>query len=88
MDIEFEIDQIKSRNVRVEAEKAWETSIFRKLCILLLTYFLVMILMAVIGIEKPYVAALVPSLGFFLSTLGLGFLKNFWICKVYKGRDL
>jgi len=36
--LEQEIQTIQQRNARVEVDKAWETSIFRKVSIALLTY--------------------------------------------------
>jgi len=84
MNIEDELQEIKARNVRVEADKAWETSHFRKIIIVAATYFLVFLLMLVIGVEKPYLGALVPTLGFYVSTLSLEFAKSFWLEKIHK----
>ena len=36
-----EINAIKARNNRVEKDKAWETSWIRRICIAILTYFVV-----------------------------------------------
>jgi len=82
-DLRKEIEAIKERNKKVEVDKAWETSTFRKVSIVLVTYFLATILMWVIGVEQPYISALIPTLGFFLSTLSLSFLKNFWKSKIH-----
>ena len=43
MDLEKEIEQIKLRNKKVEIDKAWETSRTRKICIMILTYIVVII---------------------------------------------
>ena len=37
MELEKEIEEIKKRNIRVEKDKAWETSFTRKVCIAILT---------------------------------------------------
>lgn len=79
-----EIKKIKERNTRVEVEKAWETSKFRILCVATLTYLMIALLMHVIGVEKPYIAALVPTAGFLISTLSLQFAKRVWIKYFYK----
>ena len=42
-DLEKEIENIKSRNKRVELDKKWETSLTRKICICVLTYIVVII---------------------------------------------
>ena len=41
MELEKEIEEIKKRNIRVEKDKAWETSFTRKVCIAILTYIVV-----------------------------------------------
>ena len=41
--LETEIEQIKERNKRVELDKKWETSWTRKICIMILTYIVVII---------------------------------------------
>ena len=43
MKIEEEINNIKERNKRVELDKKWETSWTRKICIMILTYIVVII---------------------------------------------
>ena len=40
-DLENEIEKIKERNARVEKDKAWETSWTRRICIMILTYVVV-----------------------------------------------
>jgi hypothetical protein len=84
MDIEREIAVLQERNARVEADKAWETSAARKLCLVVLTYILACLLMGASGVERPYIGALVPTLGFYLSTLSLGFAKSLWIKNRYQ----
>lgn len=75
------IKKIEQRNQRVELDKAWEGSATRKLLILLLTYLVIGMYMWSIGIEKPHIQAIIPSLGFVLSTLTIPFAKRLWIHK-------
>lgn len=82
-DLETRIKQIEQRNKRVEADKAWETSLTRKLAIVILTYLTMTLVMTSLNIAKPFLNALVPTLGFFLSTLSLPFIKNLWIKHFY-----
>jgi len=42
-ELEKRISKIEERNERVELDKAWETSWTRKLCIMILTYIVVII---------------------------------------------
>jgi hypothetical protein len=46
MDIESEIQKIKERNARVEADKAWETSKTRRLAIAVFTYIVAVFLLS------------------------------------------
>jgi hypothetical protein len=72
------IEKIEARNRRVEADKAWEGSFTRKLLIIFLTYFTIGSYMGLIGVKDPHIQAVIPSLGFTLSTLTLSFAKEVW----------
>lgn len=79
MDLEKEIEQIKSRNKKVELDKAWETSWTRKICIMILTYIVVIIYSYVIkNTDNIFLSSLVPVIGFTLSTLSLKGVRNLW----------
>lgn len=79
MNIEKEIELIKERNQRVEADKAWETSIFRTALIAVVTYVVVAVFLYVVGVQNFLLSALVPAIGFYLSTKSLPFVKDWWI---------
>jgi hypothetical protein len=83
-DLQTEINLLKQRNIRVEGDKAWETSKVRRVCIVIITYILATLFMWVIGVEKPYIASFIPTLGFFLSTLSLKFVQSYWVKSIYK----
>ena len=69
-DLEKQIKDIQARNKRVEMDKAWETSTLRKLCIAILTYFVVVLYSYLIRkIDNVWLSSLVPVIGFTLSTL-------------------
>lgn len=76
--IEDELKLIKERNVRVEADKAWERSIFRVASITIITYIIAGLALYAIGNEYPLRNAFIPALGYFLSTQSLLFLKRRW----------
>lgn len=79
MDIEKEIEQIKQRNKRVELDKAWETSWTRRICIMILTYIVVIIYSYVIrNFDNIFLSSLVPVIGFTLSTLSLKLIRKIW----------
>ena len=78
--LEERVRQLEDRNRRVEKDKAWETSWTRRLSIAVVTYLtIVAYLHYVIHNGDPWVNALVPVIGFFLSTLTVSQLKRFWI---------
>lgn len=79
MDIEKEIQQIHKRNKRVEAEKAWEISSFRIVLICIITYITTATVFAAISVKLYLLNALIPTIGFFLSTQSLPPIKKWWI---------
>ena len=79
MDLEKEIQAIKERNKKVEIDKAWETSSFRKVVIAFLTYLVIVIFFFGAGLPNPFVNAIVPAIGFVLSTLSLPIFKKIWL---------
>lgn len=79
--IEERNDEILLRNKKVELDKAWETSWTRRLLIILFTYLSISLYLKYIVGINPWVNALVPSIGFLLSTLTLPFFKELWLKK-------
>lgn len=78
-ELEKEIKLIKERNKRVELDKKWETSITRRICIMILTYVLVVIYSYIIKkTNNIFFSSLVPVIGFFLSTLSLKLIRKVW----------
>ena len=79
MDIENEIKKIQERNKRVELDKSWETSWTRKICIMILTYIVVITYSYLIR-KYDYIVltSLVPVIGFTLSTLSLKVVRKVW----------
>ena len=80
-----EIESIKKRNKRVEIDKAWELSLTRRLIIALMTYIIIVVFLWSINAPRPYLNAIVPSIGFVLSTLTLPIFKKLWIREIYRG---
>lgn len=78
-ELEEEIVKIKERNKKVELDKAWETSWTRKICIMILTYIVVIIYSYVIRkFDNIFLSSLVPVIGFTLSTLSLSLVRKIW----------
>jgi hypothetical protein len=78
------IEKIEERNKAVEINKAWETSIFRRFLLMIFTYLTIGIYLNAISVNDPWLNAIVPSIGFMLSTLSLPFFKKTWEKYIYK----
>ncbi len=76
--LEREVREIQSRNKRVEEDKRWETSGTRKILLMAFTYSGIGLYMYAIGIDRPWMNAIIPTIGFFLSTLTLPFFRSLW----------
>ncbi len=76
---EARLKDIEARNRRVEADKAWETSWTRRGLIALFTYLALGLYLWAIRIPRPWLNAIVPTVGFLLSTLTLPWFKRLWL---------
>lgn len=84
LQLEKEIDKIKDRNKRVEIEKEWETSWTRRIIIILVTYAVISLVFIFMGTSDPFKNAIIPSIGFIISTLSGPFIKNIWLKRIRK----
>lgn len=73
------VQKLEARNQRVESDKSWETSWTRRLSIMLLTYTVVATYLHFVVHISPWINALVPVIGFLLSTLTLSAVKKLWL---------
>jgi hypothetical protein len=78
-ELEKEIEKVKVRNKRVEADKAWETSFTRRVLVAVLTYFVIVLFFYFAELPKPFINSIVPALAFLLSTMTLSFFKKIWL---------
>lgn len=77
-DVRREVAALKERNARVEADKAWETSLSRAVCVSLLIYATVALALLAIGNENPFLNALIPVTGFVISLQSLPVVERKW----------
>lgn len=82
--LEKEIEEIKNRNLRVESDKAWETSYSRRTLLVIFTYLAIGFYLQAIGIRNPWMNAIVPAIAFMLSTVTLPFFKRMWLKYFYE----
>jgi hypothetical protein len=77
-DLEMRVAAIEFRNARVELDKKWETSWTRRISITILTYLVVAAYLVFIHKDKAFLNAVVPAIGYFLSTLVLRQIRHVW----------
>lgn len=83
MELEERVKQIEERNKRVELDKKWETSWTRRICIMILTYIIVIIYSYLVrNYDNILLSSLVPVIGFGLSTLSLKLIRKIWESKL------
>ncbi len=75
-ELEKRIEDIENRNKRVEGDKAWKTSSLRKALIVLLTYVFAVLYLKIADTTNPFFGAVVPWVGFYLSTQTLSVIKK------------
>lgn len=78
-EIENDIITIKERNVRVELDKAWERSWVRRITIMVLTFIIASIWLVIIDETNVLLKAIVPTLGYLLSTLSIPIVRKIWM---------
>lgn len=78
-ELEKKIIEIEKRNKRVELDKKWETSYTRKICIMILTYIIVISYSYLVrNNNNIFLSSLIPVIGFSLSTLSLKLIRKIW----------
>ena len=78
-ELERRVSAIEERNKRVEGDNAWETSALRKGLIVILTYIFAVLYLKVADTTNPFFGAVVPTVGFYLSTQTLKLIKDKWL---------
>lgn len=78
MNLEERVESIEKRNREVEINKAWETSWTRRGLVAVFTYLSIALYLKYVVRIDPWINAIIPTVGFLLSTLTLPFLKRLW----------
>ena len=79
-----EIKKIQKRNRRVSIDKAWEVSSTRRFFVASLIYIIATLWLVTIGDSLALLKAIVPSLGYIISTFSLPMVKKQWIQSKYR----
>lgn len=77
--LEKQINEIKQRNRKVEADKDWELSYTRRFLIAVFTYLAIALYLRAINITRPWLNAIVPTFAFLLSSDVLPPFKKIWM---------
>lgn len=77
--IREDVETIKLRNKRVEADKAWETSKTRNTFIALTSFVIIYIVMRQVNADHPFTNAVVSAAIYLLSTASYGIIKQWWL---------
>jgi hypothetical protein len=80
-ELKAEVEKIQERNKRVELDKAWEVSWMRRIFILIMTFVIASIWLFVIRETNIFLKAMVPTVGYLLSTLSIPQLKKMWMSR-------
>ena len=83
-ELEVRIQKIEARNKSVEINKAWETSYVRRGLLALFVYLAIALYLKFIVGINPWINAVVPSIGFILSTLTMPYFKSLWVQFIFK----
>ena len=80
-----EIQALIDRNTRVEGDKSWEASWFGRLLISVITYISACAFLTITDGDhtRAYLPAFVPTMGYLLSSISLGPIKQWWIHNRY-----
>ena len=82
--LEERVARLENRNRRVESDKAWETSWLRRGSLMVLIYLTIVFYLKFVVHISPWINGLVPVIGFFISTLTIGLLKQRWLARKSK----
>jgi len=83
MSLEERVNKIEERNKKVELNKSWETSWTRRICIMILTYIVVVFYSYLTTkINNIFLSSLVPVIGFTLSIASLNIIRKLWEKKI------
>lgn len=77
-ELEKRLTAVEQRNKKVTEDKAWEGSATRKILLIIFTYLSIALYLHFIIHIDPWLNAIVPALGFLLSTLSLPFFRKLW----------
>lgn len=83
-ELEKRVVKIENRNRKVEQDKAWETSYSRRILLVVFTYLTISLYMKYVLHIEPWLNAIIPTLGFYLSTLTLPIFKTLWKKYIYR----
>lgn len=77
--LQAEVEALKQRNFEKDRGKEYEGSYTRIFFLMMITYWTLFAYMYIIETNNPFLDAIVPTVGFNISTWKLPFVKEWWI---------
>jgi hypothetical protein len=77
--LEQRVTNLETRNRKVEGDKAWEVSWQRRGMVMVLIYLTVVFYLRFVVHIDPWINALVPVIGYSVSTVTITRLKAVWL---------
>lgn len=72
------LKRILTRNQKVDEEKRWKESLTHRLSVTVLIYIISVCCFYFASVHEIFIVALIPSLGYFISTIKLKLIRHIW----------
>ncbi len=72
------LKKVLSRNKKVDLEAQWRDSLTHRVSVTLLIYIITVVTLYFTNTKDLYTIALIPSLGYFASTIKLKVIRHIW----------
>ncbi len=77
--LQQEVSLLNTRNRKVGLDKAWDQSLARTLFVAVMTFLCLGVYMSAIRVKNSWLSAIVPTVGFVLTTWSFPTAKNAWV---------
>ena len=72
------LKKVLSRNKKVDKEVLWKNSYTHRISVSILIYVISVCCFYFTSVSEIFIIALIPSLGYFISTIKLKIIRNIW----------
>ncbi len=78
-----ELDTLHDDIRTLKIQQDWNTSVLKHGLVIFMNYLIMLILMYILNIESPFISALLPTLGYAITSISLNSIKKYWIIYTY-----